>query len=57
MKNTNMATYTEEEIHNHEQSLLWTFRHILDKIVSDKESYDIAVKEFKEQLIFKDKID
>lgn len=52
-----MATYTEEEIHNHEQSLLWTFRHILDKIVPDKESYDIAVKEFKEQLIFKDKID
>jgi len=52
-----MATYTEEEIHNHEQSLLWTFRYILDKIVPDKESYDIAVKEFKEQLIFKDKID
>ena len=47
------AMWKDEELKNHEQSLLWTFESILDKIVVDKESYNTALKEFKSHLINK----
>lgn len=48
-----MANWKDEQLKNHEQSLLWTFESILDKIVPDGESYNIAINEFKNQLINK----
>lgn len=39
-------------IKTHEQNILWTFEHLLDKIVIDKNTYQPLVKEFKECLIY-----
>lgn len=36
----------------HEQNILGTFEHILDKVVIDKNIYQPLVKEFKECLIY-----
>lgn len=47
-----MAIHKNEELQRHEQSILWTFQSIIDKLVYDAESYDTAMKEFKEHLIF-----
>lgn len=46
-----MAEWKDKQIKNHEQSLLWIVESILDKIVPDEESYNIAINEFKRQLI------
>lgn len=37
----------------HEQNIVQTFEHILDKVVIDKNIYKSLVKEFKECLIYK----
>ena len=39
-------------IKTHEQNILETFEHLLDKIVIDKNIYQSLVKEFKECLIY-----
>lgn len=36
----------------HEENIIETFKHILDKIVIDKNIYQPLVKEFKECLIY-----
>lgn len=48
---------TEEQntqLKNQEQSLLWTFYSILDKLAIEGEARDIAIEEFKDHLINKD---
>lgn len=49
-----MAEFKNVEIRNQEQSLLWTFYSILDKLAIEDEARDIAIKEIKEHLINKD---
>ena len=49
-----MAAFKNHQIKTHEQSLLWTFYSILDKIAIEGEARDIAIKEFKDHLINKD---
>lgn len=51
---TKMAEFKNVEIRNQEQSLLWTFYSILDKLAIEDEARDIAIKEIKEHLINKD---
>jgi|GEM_PF-5909602 len=49
-----MAQYKDIELRNQEQSLLWTFYHVLDILALEGEARDIAIKEFKNHLINKD---
>lgn len=44
----------DEAIRNREQELLWTFYHIMDILMIEGESRDIAIEEFKKELINKD---
>lgn len=39
-------------IKTHEQNILWTFEHLFDKIVMDKNVYQPLVEEFKQCLIY-----
>jgi hypothetical protein len=41
-----------ELIKTHEQNILWTFEHLLDKIVIDKNTYQPLVEDFKQCLIY-----
>lgn len=45
-----MAKWKNEQVKLHEQSLLWCVQSILDNLVIDQESYDIALEEFKSHL-------
>lgn len=42
------------QFRNQEQTLLWTLYSILDKLAIEGEARDIAIRDFKEQLINKD---
>jgi len=51
-----MANYTsleQSELLNHEQTIFWTFIHILDKLCIEGEAREIAINEFKDKLINK----
>lgn len=45
-----MAIYKNEELRNHEQSLLWTMESILDGLCVEGEAREIAMNDFKEHL-------
>lgn len=40
----------DDVIKRHEQSILWTFQHILDWLTTDQESYKTALEKFKASL-------
>ena len=48
-----MANWKDEQLKEHEQSLLYTVESMLDRLNIEGEARKIALNEFKEHLIFK----